>query len=223
MTLPEIAFTTASDGLWLPFIRATFSVIETPPTKVNSGLVTMDVKALTIPDVKILNLKKFEDARGFFSETYNKKALSDLGIDLEFVQDNQSLSAAVGTIRGLHYQTHPFAQDKLVRVVRGRILDIAVDIRRSSPTFGKWVAAEISAAMWNQILIPIGFAHAICTLEPNTELIYKVTNYYSPQHDFGIRWNDPDLAIEWPFALDQVVVSDKDRKQPFFRDVINWF
>jgi len=183
----------------------------------------MDVKVLTIPDVKILNLKKFEDARGFFSETYNKKALSDLGIELEFVQDNQSLSAAVGTLRGLHYQTHPFAQDKLVRVVRGRILDIAVDIRRSSPTFGKWVAAEISAATWNQILIPIGFAHAICTLEPNTELIYKVTNYYSPQHDFGIRWNDPDLAIEWPFALDQVVLSDKDRKQPLFRDVVNWF
>jgi dTDP-4-dehydrorhamnose 3,5-epimerase len=183
----------------------------------------MDVRALEIPDVKILAPKKFEDARGFFSETYNKKALADVGVALEFVQDNQSLSAAVGTIRGLHYQTHPFAQDKLVRVVRGRILDVAVDIRRSSPTFGKWVAAEISAAKWNQILIPVGFAHGICTLESNTELIYKVTNYYSPRHDFGIRWDDPDLKIEWPFPNDQVMLSDKDAKQPLFRDVVNWF
>ncbi len=183
----------------------------------------MNVSSLEIPDVKIMNPKRFEDDRGFFSETYNKKALADLGIQLDFVQDNQSLSVAVGTIRGLHYQTHPFAQVKLVRVVRGRILDVAVDIRRSSPTFGKWVAAEISATKWNQILIPIGFAHGICTLEPHTELIYKVTNYYSPKHDFGIRWNDPDLAIKWPFPLDQIGLSKKDREQPLFRDVVNCF
>ena len=143
--------------------------------------------------------------------------------NLDFVQDNHSLSPQVGTLRGLHYQGHPFAQDKLVRVVSGRILDVAVDLRRGSPTFGNWVTAEISADEWNQILVPIGFAHAICTLEPNTQLIYKVTNYYSPQHDFGIRWNDQDLNIKWPFSDDQLILSEKDRKQPFFKDVTNWF
>ena len=183
----------------------------------------MDVRTLEIPDIKIIRTKKFEDARGFFSETYNKLAFADAGIAFDFVQDNQSRSAAVGTVRGLHYQAAPFAQDKLVRVVRGRILDVAVDIRRASPTFGKWVTAEISASMWNQILIPIGFAHAICTLEPDTELIYKVTNYYSAKHDFGIRWDDPDLNISWPIPHDQVVLSDKDRQQPLFRDVVSWF
>jgi dTDP-4-dehydrorhamnose 3,5-epimerase len=183
----------------------------------------MEVRALAIPDIKVINPKKFEDERGFFSETYNKKAFADFGIDVEFVQDNQSLSVAVGTIRGLHYQIHPFAQDKLVRVIRGRILDVAVDIRRSSPTFGKWVSAELSAKNWNQILVPIGFAHGICTLEPNTELVYKVTNYFSPRHDFGIRWNDPDLAVSWQFAENNVVLSDKDAKQPLFREVTNWF
>ena len=183
----------------------------------------MDVKALEIPDIKMIRTRKFEDERGFFSETYNKRAFADAGIAFDFVQDNQSRSAAVGTIRGLHYQGVPFAQDKLVRVVKGRILDVAVDIRRTSPTFGKWVAAEISSAMWNQILIPIGFAHAICTLEPDTELIYKVTNYYSAKHDFGIRWDDPDLNIRWPIPHDHVVLSEKDRQQPLFRDVVTWF
>jgi dTDP-4-dehydrorhamnose 3,5-epimerase len=185
--------------------------------------VKMEVATLAIPDIKVIRTKKFEDPRGFFSETYNKRTFADLGITLDFVQDNHSCSSTPGTIRGLHYQAHPFAQDKLVRVVRGSILDVAVDIRRSSPTFGKWVAAEVSAARWNQILIPVGFAHGICTLEANTELIYKVTNYYSPQHDFGIRWDDPDLKIEWPFPNDHVVLSDKDAKQPLFRDVVNWF
>ena len=133
------------------------------------------------------------------------------------------MSVEAGTLRGLHYQTHPFAQDKLVRVVSGRILDVAVDLRSNSPTFGKWVAAEISADKWNQILVPIGFAHAICTLEPNTQLIYKVTNYYSPQHDFGIRWDDSDLAIKWPFPNDRLILSEKDRKQPSFKTTQAYF
>lgn len=179
------------------------------------------VEALNISDVKIITPKKHGDARGFFSETYNKKSFAEAGINLDFVQDNHSMSPQPGTLRGLHYQGHPFAQDKLVRVVSGRILDVAVDIRRNSPTFGKWVAAELSAEQWNQILVPIGFAHAICTLEPDTQLIYKVTNYYSPKHDFGIRWNDSDLGIRWPFPDDQLVLSEKDKKQPFFKDLRN--
>jgi dTDP-4-dehydrorhamnose 3,5-epimerase len=184
---------------------------------------SIEVVSLALPDVKLVRPPKHGDARGFFSETYNKKAWAEAGIVLDFVQDNHSFSPKIGTLRGLHYQGHPFAQDKLVRVVRGRILDVAVDIRRSSPTFGRWVAAEISAANWTQILVPIGFAHGICTLEPDTELLYKVTNYYSSVHDFGIRWDDPELKIEWPFASNELILSEKDRAQPLFNDVVNWF
>jgi len=184
---------------------------------------SLEVRSLDIPDVKIISPIKHGDARGFFSETYSKKDFAEAGIHLDFVQDNHSTSARVGTLRGFHYQGPPFAQDKLVRVVSGRILDVAVDLRRASPTFGKWVAAEISTENWNQILVPIGFAHAICTLEPNTQLIYKVTNYYSPQHDFGIRWNDKDIGVKWPFTDEQLKMSDKDRKQPLFKDVVDWF
>jgi dTDP-4-dehydrorhamnose 3,5-epimerase len=174
----------------------------------------MQVIETKIPAVKILTTKKFGDHRGFFSETYNKKALVEAGIDLDFVQDNHSLSGPKATIRGLHYQSPPYAQDKLVRVVRGSILDVAVDLRRSSPTFGRHVSEIISAERWNQILVPIGFAHGFCTLEPDTEVIYKVTNYYAPAHDHGVLWNDPDLGIEWPIEADQAVLSDKDRRQP---------
>src|SRR5262245_34510714 len=188
-----------------------------------SGSMSLHVRPLEIPDVKIISSKKHSDSRGFFSETYSKKALAEAGVTLDFVQDNHSMSPQVGTLRGLHFQGHPFAQDKLVRVVSGRIYDVAVDIRRASPTFGKWVAAEISAENWNQILVPVGFAHAICTLEPNTELIYKVSRYYSPEHDLGIRWNDLDLAITWPFPEDRIVLSDKDKKQPLFSDVVTCF
>lgn len=183
----------------------------------------LEVQSLGIPDVKIIRPQKHGDARGFFSETYNKKAFADAGIDFDFVQDNHSLSPHVGTLRGLHFQGPPFAQHKLVRVVSGRILDVAVDLRAGSPTFGQWVSAEISADAWNQILVPIGFAHGICTLEPDTQLIYKVTNYYSPQHDFGIRWDDPDLAIAWPMSCDEFLLSDKDRKQPFLKDAARIF
>ncbi|QCO00355.1 dTDP-4-dehydrorhamnose 3,5-epimerase (plasmid) [Azospirillum argentinense] len=183
----------------------------------------MDVVSLDIPDVKIIRPKKFGDHRGFFSETYSRKAFEAAGLLYDFVQDNQSLSAEVGTVRGLHFQLPPFAQDKLVRVVKGAILDVAVDIRKGSPTFGRHVSAVVSAEEWNQILVPIGFAHGFCTLEPNTEVIYKVTNFYSAEHDRGLLWNDPDLGIDWPVAADKALLSDKDRKQPRFAELGDWF
>jgi dTDP-4-dehydrorhamnose 3,5-epimerase len=180
---------------------------------------SLDVEQLAIPDVKIVRTRKFGDARGFFSETYNKKAFVEAGIDFEFVQDNQSFSRPVGTVRGLHAQSAPFAQHKLVRVTRGRILDVAVDIRPSSSSFGKWVAAEISAEAWNQIFIPIGFLHGFCTLEPDTEVNYKVSNFYSAKHEFGVRWNDSQLNIAWPVAEGNATLSDKDAALPSFKDL----
>ena len=178
----------------------------------------LEVRPLGIPEVLLLQSSRYKDARGFFSETYNRKAFAEVGIDLDFVQDNHSLSVNAGTIRGLHFQSHPYAQDKLVRVVKGRILDVAVDIRRASPTFGQYVAAEISADRWNQILIPIGFAHGLCTLEPDTEVVYKVTNYYSSKHDLGIRWNDPQIGVDWRVDERHALLSDKDRILPFLTD-----
>ena len=160
----------------------------------------MEVVETRFPDVKVLVPRKLGDHRGFISETYNKRTLAETAIELSFVQDNHSLSADKGTIRGLHYQLPPFAQHKLVRVVRGAILDVAVDLRRGSPMFGEHVAVEISAEKWNQIFVPIGFAHGFCTLEPNTEVVYKVTNYYAPDHDRGLLWNDPALGIDWPVS-----------------------
>lgn len=177
------------------------------------------VSELPISGLKMIKSKKFGDHRGFFSETYNKQEFAQAGMDLIFVQDNHSLSAEKGTIRGLHFQIPPFAQDKLVRVTRGRILDVALDLRRSSPTCGQWASAEISADEWNQLLVPIGFAHAFCTLEPNTEVIYKVTNYYSPSHELGVLWNDPDLTITWPIVAQDAVLSEKDRKLPRLKDL----
>jgi len=179
----------------------------------------MDVVSLDIPEVKILRPKKHGDHRGFFSETYNKKTFEAAGLHYDFVQDNQSLSAEVRTIRGLHFQTPPFAQDKLLRVVRGAVFDVAVDLRKGSPTFGKYVSAVISAAEWNQILVPIGFAHGFCTLEPDTEVIYKVTNYYSPENDKGVLWNDPDIGIAWPDAAKAPKLSGKDAVQPRLKDL----
>jgi dTDP-4-dehydrorhamnose 3,5-epimerase len=177
------------------------------------------VEATAIGDVKIITPKKFGDHRGFFSETYTKKDFFEAGVTLDFIQDNHSLSAEVGTLRGLHFQSHPFAQDKLVRVIRGRILDIAVDIRKSSPTFGQHVAVELSAENWKQLLIPIGFAHGFVTLEPDTEVIYKVTNYYSAANDLGVAWDDPDIGVAWPVPPEGPVLSDKDRKHPRLRDL----
>jgi len=174
----------------------------------------MEVRTLRLDGVFEIIPRKFGDDRGFFSETYKVKALVEAGIDLNFVQDNHSYSAAKGVVRGLHYQLPPFAQDKLVRVTRGAILDVAVDIRKSSPNFGKWVALEVSADKWNQILVPKGFAHGFITLVENTEVIYKVTDYYSPEHDRSIRFDDPAIGVEWPIAASGVQLSDKDEKAP---------
>lgn len=154
------------------------------------------------------------DARGFFSETYNAAALAEKGIELSFVQDNHSFSAARGVLRGLHYQLPPHAQDKLVRVVKGRIFDVAVDIRRGSPTFARWVSVELSEASWNQILVPTGFAHGFVTLEPDTEVVYKVTDRYAPDCDRSIRFDDPAIGIDWPLDGIEVQLSEKDARAP---------
>jgi dTDP-4-dehydrorhamnose 3,5-epimerase len=176
-----------------------------------------------IPDVKIVIPKKHGDARGFFSETFTRRALAAGGIDIEFIQDNHAFSAAKGTVRGLHFQTAPFAQAKLVRVVRGAILDVAVDIRAGSPSYGKHVAATISADNWNQIFIPEGFAHGLMTLTPDTEVLYKVSGYYSAAHDKGLLWNDPALGISWPIATEEALLSEKDKIQPRLADLPAYF
>ena len=183
----------------------------------------MEIISLEIPAVKIIKPNRIEDERGFFSETYNQDKLIKQGINLNFVQDNHSLSLDKGVIRGLHFQTNPFAQDKLVRVVKGSILDVAVDLRTESPSFGKHVKEVISSDAWNQILVPAGFAHGFCTLENNTEVIYKVSNLYSPENDKGLMWNDPYLNIDWPVLENEAILSKKDKEQPSFRELPVFF
>jgi dTDP-4-dehydrorhamnose 3,5-epimerase len=180
---------------------------------------SINVEPLAIPDVKLITPPMFRDERGFFSETYNRSALAAAGIEFEFVQDNHSLSRSKGVLRGLHYQLPPHAQGKLVRVARGSVFDVAVDIRHGSPTFGKHVAATLSAQNWAQLWIPAGFAHAFCTLEPDTEVIYKVTDFYAPACERGLAVDDPDLAIAWPLPLQEAVLADKDRRHPRLRDL----
>lgn len=179
----------------------------------------MVVEPTAIADVKIVTPKIFRDARGFFSETYNARVLAEAGIDAAFVQDNHSLSAEPGVVRGLHFQLEPRAQGKLVRVARGAILDVAVDIRAGSPTWGRHVAVELSAENWRQLWVPPGFAHGFCTLVPDTEVIYKVTDFYAPDHDRAIAWDDPALAITWPVAAGAAILSDKDRRAPRLADI----
>ncbi|TPL69245.1 dTDP-4-dehydrorhamnose 3,5-epimerase [Mesorhizobium sp. B2-3-15] len=174
----------------------------------------LEVRSLGIDGVLEIVPKRHGDARGFFMETYNAELFSQAGIDLVFVQDNHSYSAAAGVLRGLHYQLAPRAQDKLLRVIRGSILDVAVDIRRASKTFGKWVPLEVSAQKGNQILVPRGFAHGFVTLVPDTEVLYKVTDTYSPEHDRSIRFDDPAIDIEWPSLAGGFQLSDKDLKAP---------
>lgn len=184
---------------------------------------SVTVESLAIPDVKIVRPKKHGDDRGFFSETYAHQAFAAGGIDVAFVQDNHAFSAEPCTVRGLHFQIPPFAQDKLVRVVRGAIFDVAVDLRVGSPTYGKHVSAVISAKEWNQIFVPIGFAHGLMTLEPNTEVLYKVSNYYAPEHDLGLLWNDPALRISWPMDPAKAILSAKDKVQPKLADLPDHF
>lgn len=181
------------------------------------------VERLEIPEVRVLTPKFHRDSRGFFAETYNRKAFEDAGISIEFVQDNHAFSALAGTVRGLHFQTPPFAQDKLVRVIRGSILDVAVDIRVGSPTYGKHVSAVISAEKGNQILVPAGFAHGLVTLEENTEVLYKVSNYYSPSHDKGLLWSDPALGIDWMIGQGSALLSEKDKAQPRLVELPEYF
>jgi dTDP-4-dehydrorhamnose 3,5-epimerase len=179
----------------------------------------IEVEPTAIPEVKIVHTRVFADERGFFTELYSRPAFAQAGIAIEFVQDNLSLSRAVGTVRGLHFQAPPFAQDKLVRVARGRILDVAVDLRRGSATFGRHVAVELSQANRRQLLVPIGFAHGFCTLEPDTEVAYKVSAPYSAAHDHGLAWDDPALQIAWPVDPAAAVLSDKDRRHPRLADL----
>ncbi|MEM9064015.1 MAG: dTDP-4-dehydrorhamnose 3,5-epimerase [Planctomycetota bacterium] len=182
-----------------------------------------EVRELKIPGVLVITPPKFGDHRGFFSETYNKAHLAEAGISCEFVQDNQSRSAVPGTLRGLHFQHGASVQAKLVRVLRGSIFDVAIDIRKGSPTFGEWVGAEISESNWSQIYIPRGFAHGFMTLEPDTEVAYKVDSPYDPDREAGIMWNDPDLAIDWPLNGLTPVLSDKDAKNPAFAATPDYF
>jgi len=183
----------------------------------------IDVKPQAIPEVVLITPKIFRDARGFFSETYNRRELMEAGIDASFVQDNCSLSRARGVIRGLHFQVPPHPQGKLVRVARGAILDVAVDIRRGSPTFGRHVSTILSAENWSQLWVPVGFAHGFCTLEPDTEVIYKTTDFYAQDCDRGVAFDDPDIAIAWPVPPAEAILSDKDRRQPRLRDLPAYF
>ncbi len=183
----------------------------------------MDVRSLDIPQVKLICPVRHGDARGFLSETWNRRAFAEAGIDLDFVQENHSLSAEKGTVRGLHFQIPPAAQDKLVRVVSGAVLDVAVDIRQGSPTYGRHVSALLSAENGHQLLVPKGFAHGFCTLAPDTQVIYKLTGYYSPEHDRGLAWDDPDLGIDWGVTPETAILSDKDRRHPRLADLPAYF
>jgi dTDP-4-dehydrorhamnose 3,5-epimerase len=183
----------------------------------------LEIESLRLSGIKLLRTRIHADRRGTFSELYSRRTFAAAGLSLDFVQDNYSVSTAAGTVRGLHYQAPPWAQGKLIRVLRGRIFDVAVDLRKSSPTFLNWISIELSADDGSQLLIPVGFAHGFCTLEPDTHVLYKVTNFYAPAHDCGIRWNDPDLAIEWPVSEDRAIVSEKDVMLPIARDVERWF
>jgi dTDP-4-dehydrorhamnose 3,5-epimerase len=177
----------------------------------------------SIEAVKIITPKSFHDARGVFCETYNRNRFFEHGIELYFVQDNQSSSAGIGTIRGLHFQSSPAAQAKLVRVLRGSTFNVAVDLRRGSPTYGKWVAETLSANDGKQLLVPVGFAHGFCTLEPDTHVFYKVTAHYSAADDLGVAWNDPDLAINWPVPAGKAIVSEKDMRHPRLNSLPAYF
>ena len=183
----------------------------------------MDCEALGIAGVFLVRAKRHEDERGFFSEVYNQQALEAVGLTDVYVQDNHSLSRDQGTVRGLHFQIEPHPIAKLIRVTRGAIVDVVVDIRRGSPTYGQHVARELTATSGDQLYVPIGCAHGFCTTMPDTEVIYKVTDYWSSEVDRGIAWNDPDLSIEWPVAEEEAILSAKDRAQPLLRETPGYF
>ncbi|KRE86368.1 dTDP-4-dehydrorhamnose 3,5-epimerase [Paenibacillus sp. Soil766] len=176
----------------------------------------MKIKTTKLEGLVIIEPDVFGDNRGFFMESYSSSKFAGLGVDHQFVQDNHSLSVEAGVLRGLHYQLTPKAQTKLVRVAAGAIYDVAVDIRKSSPTFGQWVGVILSESNKRQLLVPQGFAHGFCTIIPNTQVLYKVDEYYSPEHDRGILWNDTELGIDWPTS--KPILSDKDQKHPLLKN-----
>ena len=178
----------------------------------------MDVQETKLGGVFVLTPRRFGDNRGFFSESWNKNVMAAAGLDYDFVQDNHSVSAAVGTLRGLHFQSPPNAQAKLVRCGRGRLFDVAVDIRDGSPTYGQWVGEELTFENGKQLMIPAGFLHGFVTREPDTEIIYKCTDFYAPESDGAVRWDDPDIAIDWGLMGDPVL-SEKDAKAPSLADL----
>ena len=183
----------------------------------------LDVRVLGLSGAKILKPPHFVDERGFFTESYQRDRYLGLGIADDFVQDNCSLSVSAGVVRGLHFQIAPFAQAKLLRVMRGRLLDVIVDLRRGSPTFGQHEAVELSLEGWSQIYVPVGFAHGFCTLDPNTEVHYKVSAPYSPPHERGLLWNDAALGIRWPVAEGDAILSPRDHDHPSLAELPPYF
>jgi dTDP-4-dehydrorhamnose 3,5-epimerase len=181
----------------------------------------MDIQPTSLPGVLLIRPKKHGDHRGFFSEVFRNDLLKKYGVDRDWMQDNHSFSTSIGVVRGLHFQAPPFAQAKIVRALRGAILDVAVDIRRGSPTYGQHVAVEISAENWTQILVPEGFAHGFCTLTADTEIAYKVNAPYDAASEGGLLWND--AGISWPVNADKAVLSDRDWKWPGLRDLVSPF
>ncbi len=181
------------------------------------------VRSLQIPDIKLVTLSRAFDERGFFSETYNRNRFHLLGVEQDFVQDNYSFSASRGVVRGLHFQAHPHAQGKLVRVARGAIFDVVLDIRSGSPTYGQHLSVILSADDWVQLWIPVGFAHGFCALETNTEIVYKTTEYYVPECNRGIRWDDPALGIAWPVPAEAAILSEADRCNPLLAELPDAF
>lgn len=179
----------------------------------------MEFRTFDIEGPLELTPRKFEDERGYFSEIFRLADLTDRAGPVQFVQDNQSLSVRPGTIRGIHFQTLPHAQGKLVRCAKGKVFDVAVDLRRDSRTYGRWISTVLCADKLNQLWIPVGFGHAFCTLEPSAIINYSVTDYYSSEDDKGVAWDDPDIAIDWPDVADAATLSGKDRTQPAFADL----
>ena len=172
----------------------------------------MLIEDLPLPGLKRITPRRFGDARGFFAETYSARGLAEAGVETRFVQDNHSLSGTRGTVRGLHFQAPPAAQAKLVRCGRGRLFDVAVDIRAGSPTYGQWVGEELSFENGVQLLIPAGFAHGFMTLTPETEIVYKCSDFYAPETEGALLWNDPGIAIDWPISEGDPVISEKDAR-----------
>lgn len=183
----------------------------------------MEIEPTAIADVLIIRPRKHGDHRGFFSETFRASALKAVGVDVDWVQDNHSFSTTRGVVRGLHYQRAPKAQAKLLRVIRGAILDVAVDIRTGSPTFGHHVAVELSADNWMQLYVPVGFAHGFCTLTDDTEVLYKVSAEYAPAEEGGLLWDDPALGIAWPVASHAATLSERDQRWPCLADLVSPF